>query len=1072
VIRRVCGRLWRIALAIVIVLLLSLVVFIWRLAKAPIPLKLLTPYIETVLPPSLTGLQIDVQNVFLAWHRRAKRMVLSARDVHLRDPQGVVDATLPTVDVTLRLRALWRQRVVALNHVYIDGAQFHLRTAEPDAHPRLILPTPPSVFKALETLIAAMKRRALFADLHTVRVVNSTVTLSHASLTRPLHLSALVLSLGQTTVNVNSEWRLPTSPSEPDITFTLGAFYERAAPQLSLKSQFVHLRPSVLAALDPTLSRLSGISIPLTGSLHAVLKPQDTWPVADFDIQGGPGQITLVGLYHKPRQIKGLTASGHLDGANETLRIETATCDLGASKHSKPRLHLQSTITGLSHSTRVEGDVTLTAFTMADLERYWPPGAGQAPRRWITQNIPEGLIHQTKAHVVLGTPKADQKGLVVQDITGSLQYEGLEVHYLRPLPPIQQVTGKGQFDRSGFHFQVANGALATMALTGGTVDITGLDRPKQAITIRAGITGPLQEALTLLNHPRLHLMTGLGMPLATATGRLHAEPKITFALKKPLRMKDIDINAQGILQDLSLQKVVLGQDLSNGQLHFDLDKHRMTVAGRAEWATIPLSFTWQTLFKPPSTQGWRDQMHVVIPRVGHAGRARLGYDLPGIIEGPMAAVIDTQSGWDKQRTVDLQLDLRETTLNLPWLHWHKPAGEPAQAAGKLQLIANRVMSLTDLHLDTNTLKARGRAQFNGATIVRADFPHVTFGTSDFRDMVFQRLKPGLAITVGDSFLDAAPLRQLLVHPSKAPNTDGSRSTVTFPVQLHLPRLHRVQMAPARFLRNVRAHLAWNGVGWDAITVSGRLPAELTRQRNGKPPDSDNDTKTFDFRYLSTTQHQPNLSLQTNDIGAVLRALNIYDNLIGGDLDITGHTNPNGAGIQAELQATQFTVQQAPIIAQLLAAASLHGLANLLSNDGLKFDDLNAEVTLYGDRLTITQGHAHGGSLGVTAHGDIAYRTGDLDLQGTIIPAYLLNSILGQVPVVNLLVGGKGQGLVAVNYQLTGELAKPHVSVNPISALTPGFLRGIFGLFPSNTEGDTQPSPPELTPEQETQIHEP
>ncbi len=58
-----------------------------------------------------------------------------------------------------------------------------------------------------------------------------------------------------------------------------------------------------------------------------------------------------------------------------------------------------------------------------------------------------------------------------------------------------------------------------MALTGGEVDITGLDRPKQAIAIRPDITGSLQEALTLLNHPRLNLISGLEMPLDTATGR-------------------------------------------------------------------------------------------------------------------------------------------------------------------------------------------------------------------------------------------------------------------------------------------------------------------------------------------------------------------------------------------------------------------------------------------------------------------------------------------------------------------------------------------------------------------------
>jgi hypothetical protein len=147
------------------------------------------------------------------------------------------------------------------------------------------------------------------------------------------------------------------------------------------------------------------------------------------------------------------------------------------------------------------------------------------------------------------------------------------------------------------------------------------------------------------------------------------------------------------------------------------------------------------------------------------------------------------------------------------------------------------------------------------------------------------------------------------------------------------------------------------------------------------------------------------------------------------------------------------------------------LTNLLSSDGLKFDNLEAEIILHGNRLTIEQSHAHGGSLGITARGDILYQTGGLDVQGTIIPAYLVNSILGQVPVVNLLVGGKGQGLVAVNYHLSGQFAKPQVSVNPISALTPGFLRGVFGLFEQNSD-DTQPSSPNQAPDKAGQMSEP
>jgi hypothetical protein len=81
---------------------------------------------------------------------------------------------------------------------------------------------------------------------------------------------------------------------------------------------------------------------------------------------------------------------------------------------------------------------------------------------------------------------------------------------------------------------------------------------------------------------------------------------------------------------------------------------------------------------------------------------------------------------------------------------------------------------------------------------------------------------------------------------------------------------------------------------------------------------------------------------------------------------------------------------------------------------------------------------------VTANGRLELGAKSLDLQGTIVPAYTLNSIIGNVPVLgSLLLGGEGQGLFAATYRATGSVTDPQISVNPLSALTPGFLRRLL-----------------------------
>jgi hypothetical protein len=60
----------------------------------------------------------------------------------------------------------------------------------------------------------------------------------------------------------------------------------------------------------------------------------------------------------------------------------------------------------------------------------------------------------------------------------------------------------------------------------------------------------------------------------------------------------------------------------------------------------------------------------------------------------------------------------------------------------------------------------------------------------------------------------------------------------------------------------------------------------------------------------------------------------------------------------------------------------------------------------------------------------------MDMQGVLSPVYVLNAIGGAFT-------RRGEGLIGFNFTLRGDAADPSVTVNPLSALTPGFLREMF-----------------------------
>jgi hypothetical protein len=246
------------------------------------------------------------------------------------------------------------------------------------------------------------------------------------------------------------------------------------------------------------------------------------------------------------------------------------------------------------------------------------------------------------------------------------------------------------------------------------------------------------------------------------------------------------------------------------------------------------------------------------------------------------------------------------------------------------------------------------------------------------------------------------------------------------------------------------------VGWELVDLSGQVPDALVQSSRPEKPGAQEEqasaARTVAVWYGLTDQRTYALSVQANDLGSTLRALHLHDGIIGGQVQVDGTTqqpHPD-APIHGRLQITDFTMKEAPLLARMLSAASLPGVLNLLNHDGLAFTKLLGDFSLANGAVTIKQLRTHGGALGLTTGGTVDVKASSLDLKGTIIPFYGLNTLLSHIPVLGTIItGGKGEGLISLTYYVSGKFADPAVTVNPASMLTPGSLRRIFDLFESN-----------------------
>jgi uncharacterized protein YhdP len=201
-------------------------------------------------------------------------------------------------------------------------------------------------------------------------------------------------------------------------------------------------------------------------------------------------------------------------------------------------------------------------------------------------------------------------------------------------------------------------------------------------------------------------------------------------------------------------------------------------------------------------------------------------------------------------------------------------------------------------------------------------------------------------------------------------------------------------------------------------------------------------------------------LESGNAGVLLRSFDITDRMQGGSFILSGNYDDGKANnpLDGKLVIEKFTLLDAPILGRILNMGSLGGLFETLSSKGISFDRLRADLVFASDIASVKNGRAAGSSLGITADGEINIGTHRLDLQGSLAPAYLLNSFIGNIPLIgSALVGGEGEGIFAFNYSVKGDMNDPTVMVNPLSVLTPGFTRKFFDVF------DT---PPDTTKPQE------
>ena len=143
---------------------------------------------------------------------------------------------------------------------------------------------------------------------------------------------------------------------------------------------------------------------------------------------------------------------------------------------------------------------------------------------------------------------------------------------------------------------------------------------------------------------------------------------------------------------------------------------------------------------------------------------------------------------------------------------------------------------------------------------------------------------------------------------------------------------------------------------------------------------------------------------------------------------------------SNLIITDFKISKVPALAKLLTLASLQGIADTLSGEGIRFESFEMKSSTINNVLNIEDALAIGPAVSILLEGYVD-KGKIVSLRGTLVPATKLNAIIASIPIVgDILVGKKtGEGVVGVSFKIKGPPKDLKTTVNPVKTLTPRFI---------------------------------
>ncbi|NQU69428.1 MAG: AsmA-like C-terminal domain-containing protein [Rhodospirillales bacterium] len=1016
-------RTSQVLLEILAVLLATMVLVLvggaWRLSQGPVSLGFLKPYVATELAAIKGPVKVEIEDLILKWAGWQRALDIVAVNTSVRSRDGAVLASAPEIAVSFSVTSMLVGVIAPtslelvrpqLNLVRDENRGFGVGTlfGSTDGQSDQFLPL------VVDAMAARPDPNSHLSQLKKVSVIGAKITVDDPTIGAFWGARYADITISRVPAGVHIDYNMDTDFRGQNPTLRGTVDYRPDDGEIVISTDFEKLRPDVLSSEDEALAPLKGLGVTLRGSVKFRVSTDGKLKDAAYNISSGEGVVTLPHPHLKNIKVKSIVAVGRANAEQNRLVVERLAVDLGG-----PTINLSGSLTRHADHADFNAHAAVDGFPVNDFARYWAPDMASGGRKWIIENVRDGTLTNGKVDLS-GRFETNGGEIKFSKFGATAQIRKTKVHFFRPMPPVRDADLSVTFGRDRIDVQVDGGTLHGITISEGSVALTELDEEDSNLKTDLVLRGGLSKALLLLNHPKLGYLTKLGIDPTVIKGETAIRVSARFPLLKDLSLKQIDIRAAANLMDVFVPKVAFGRDLTQGKIALRLDRDAMSLIGQAKIDGIPGEIAWYENFTDDAPFTRRYDMKTTLD---DAARERFGVDPGKSLEGPVFADLSYVERTGKAPTLYAKLKLDDATISIPFLKWSKRSGKLGIAELEIVFQQKKMREIKGYRFAADGLLSSGSVKFSkdGSTFKTLNLSNLALGDRTNVGGTVTRTADGkFQVELTGTELDLTP------YLNDESSEEGGSATAM--LRAH-GKVNKLWIGEDAAVANVEADVHHDGSSWRRISLNGDVIKG----------------KRFSVNYGHDGK-SGHLEVRAADAGNILKKLGLLSNLRDGIMTLSAARNASKPDEpwRGKLKISDFVLTKAPFMARLLTMASLTGISNVMAGKGVVFNRLDMPFTYASQRLEIKDARAVGSELGITGDGSIDLGKKKVDLDGTVVPAYTINSMLGNIPVLGaVFTGSKGGGIFAATYTMKGTFKKTVIDVNPLSVLAPGFLRDLI-----------------------------